>query len=114
MRRALGTFAAICRRLARERSGSAAVEMALLAPVLVFLGMIMGQNMDLIFSPLELIAIVMTIYLTRTLTYDGESNWLEGLMLIGVYILFGIGFLYHPNTEPPKPLTPSPAAAAKP
>jgi Ca2+:H+ antiporter len=51
----------------------------------------MGQNMDLIFSPLELIAIVMTIYLTRTLTYDGEANWLEGLMLIGVYILFVTG-----------------------
>jgi Flp pilus assembly protein TadG len=37
MRRALGTFAAVGRKLARERSGGAAVEMALLAPVLVFL-----------------------------------------------------------------------------
>jgi Flp pilus assembly protein TadG len=37
MRRALGTFAAVGRRLARERSGGAAVEMALVAPVLVFL-----------------------------------------------------------------------------
>jgi Ca2+:H+ antiporter len=86
----------------------------LVAPVLVFLGMIMGRNMDLIFSPLELIAIVMAIYLTRILTYDGESNWLEGLMLIGVYTLFGIGFLYHPNTEPPNPLISSTAAVAKP
>ena len=84
------------------------------APVLVFLGVIMGQNMDLIFSPLELIAIVMAIYLTRNLTYDGESSWLEGLMLIGVYILFGIGFLYHPNTELPIPLLSPPAAVAKP
>jgi hypothetical protein len=39
----------------------------LVAPVLVFLGMIMGQNMDLIFSPLELIAIVMAIYLAHML-----------------------------------------------
>jgi Ca2+:H+ antiporter len=58
-------------------AGASAQVGLLVAPVLVFLGMIMGQNMDLIFSPLELIAIVMTIYLTRTLTYDGESNWLE-------------------------------------
>jgi Ca2+:H+ antiporter len=76
--------------------------------------MIMGRNMDLIFSPLELIAIVMAIYLTRILTCEGESRWLEGLMLIGVQILFGIGFLYHPNADPPNPLIPSSAAAAKP
>jgi Ca2+:H+ antiporter len=86
----------------------------LVAPVLVFLGVIMGQNMDLIFSPLELIAIVMAIYLTRNLTYDGESSWLEGLMLIGVYVMFGIGFFHHPNTDPPNPLIAPPAALAQP
>ncbi len=53
-------------------AGASAQVGLLVAPVLVFLGMIMGQNMDLVFSPLELIAIVMAIYLTRTLTYDGE------------------------------------------
>jgi Ca2+:H+ antiporter len=92
--------------------GASAQVGLLVAPVLVFLGMIMGQNMDLIFSPLELMAIVMAIYLTRSLTDDGESSWLEGVMLIGVYILFGIGFLYHPRTEPPNPLTAPPAATA--
>jgi len=84
-------------------AGASAQVGLLVAPVLVFLGMIMGQNMDLVFSPLELIAIVMAIYLTRNLTYDGESSWLEGFMLIGVYLLFGIAFLHHPDTEPPKP-----------
>ena len=84
------------------------------APVLVFLGMIMGQNMDLIFSPLELIAVVMAIYLTRNLTYDGESSWLEGLMLIAVYLMFGFGFYYHPRTELPNPLANPPAAVARP
>ncbi|MGO9601105.1 MAG: calcium/proton exchanger [Isosphaeraceae bacterium] len=86
----------------------------LVAPVLVFLGVIMGQNMDLIFSPLELIAIVMAIYLTRNLTYDGESSWLEGLMLIAVYVMFGIGFFHHPKTDPPSPLAPAPTAVARP
>lgn len=84
------------------------------APVMVFLGVIMGQNMDLIFSPLELIAIVMAIYLTRNLTYDGESSWLEGLMLIAVYVMFGIGFFHHPQTDPPNPLIALPAAVAQP
>ena len=76
--------------------------------------MFMGQDMDLIFSPLEMVAIVMAIYLTRILIYDGESTWLEGLMLIGVYLLFEIAFLHHPATEPPNPLIPPPAALAKP
>ena len=93
----------------------ASVQVGLLvAPVLVFLGMIMGQNMDLIFSPLELIAIVMAIYLTRNLTYDGESSWLEGLVLVAVYLMFGFGFYYHPKTELPNPLVAPPAAVARP
>jgi Ca2+:H+ antiporter len=94
--------------------GASAQVALLVAPVLVILGMIMGQNMDLIFSPLELLAIVMAIYLTRTLTYDGESSWLEGLMLIGVYLLFGIGFLYYPSSTPPIPFTAPPSSTASP
>ncbi len=87
----------------------------LVAPVLVFLGMILGRDMDLVFSPLEVIAIVMAVYVTRNLVYDGESTWLEGLILVGVYILFGIAFLHHPGTEPTNPLmAPPPAAVARP
>ncbi|MDR3636020.1 MAG: calcium/proton exchanger [Isosphaeraceae bacterium] len=71
----------------------------LVAPVLVFVGMLMGQNMDLIFSPLELIAIVMAVYVARNLIYDGESSWLEGLILVAVYCMFGIGFLHRPETD---------------
>jgi Ca2+:H+ antiporter len=91
-------------------AGASAQVGLLVAPVLVFVGAIFGHDMDLIFTPLELIAIVMAIYLTRTLTYDGESSWLEGLILIGLYCLFGIGFLYHPKSDPPNPLATPPAA----
>jgi Ca2+:H+ antiporter len=85
--------------------GASAQVGLVVAPVLVFLGILLGHEMDLIFSPLELIAIVMAIYLTRMLLYDGESSWLEGVFLIAVYVLFGIGFFHHPNDEPPKGLT---------
>jgi Ca2+:H+ antiporter len=86
----------------------------LVAPVLVFMGIIIGQPMDLVFTRLELIAIVLAVYVTRNLINDGESNWLEGLILVGVYFLFGIAFLHHPGTEPPNPLAALPAAAARP
>jgi Ca2+:H+ antiporter len=76
----------------------ASVQVGLLvAPVLVFLGVILGQDMNLVFSPFELIAVVMAIYMTRNLIYDGESSWLEGLILIAVYLMFGIGFLHLPE-----------------
>ncbi len=96
-------------------TAGASTQVALLvAPLLVFLGMILGQKMDLIFSPLELIAIVMTVYLTRNLTYDGESSWLEGLMLIAVYFMLGFGFFHLPRTDRPQPMILAPAAVARP
>jgi Ca2+:H+ antiporter len=94
--------------------GASAQVGLLVAPVLVFLGMLLGQEMDLIFTPLELIAIVLAVYVSRNLIYDGESTWLEGLILVGVYLLFGIAFLHHPGTEPPSLLAAPPATAARP
>lgn len=85
--------------------GASAQVGLVVAPVLVFLGMFMGQDMNLIFTPLELIAIIMATFLTRSLTYDGESTWLEGMLLIAVYVLLGIGFFHHPGVEPPLPTT---------
>jgi Ca2+:H+ antiporter len=95
-------------------AGASAQVGLLVAPVLVFLGFVMGKNMDLIFTPLELIAIVMAIYLARNLTYDGESSWLEGLLLIGVYLLFGIAFMHQPNAAAFNPIPLIPAVPAQP
>jgi Ca2+:H+ antiporter len=76
----------------------ASTQVALLvAPVLVFAGYFMGPKMDLIFSPFEMWAVVMAVYFTRNHIYDGTSNWLEGLMLVVIYIMLGIGFFYLPK-----------------
>ena len=84
-----------------------------MAPVLVFVGMIIGQPMDLIFSPLELIAIVLAVYVTRNLIYDGESSWLEGLILVGVYSCSASRSCTTPGpirpTRWPRPRRPRPA-----
>jgi Ca2+:H+ antiporter len=84
--------------------GASAQVALLVAPVLVFLGWIMGRDMDLLFSPLEVVAIVMAVYLTRHLTYDGESSWLEGLVLVALYVLFGIAFLHPAGGAAPAPI----------
>ena len=71
----------------------ASTQVALLvAPVLVFLGYLMGQDMELVFSQFELVSIILAVMVTRTLILDGASNWLEGLMLVAVYFMLGVGF----------------------
>jgi Ca2+:H+ antiporter len=73
----------------------AATQVALLvAPVLIFASPLVGQPMDLLFSQFEVVAIAVTVFVGQSLTSDGESNWLEGLMLIAVYAMLGFGF-YH-------------------
>jgi Ca2+:H+ antiporter len=75
----------------------ASTQVALLvAPILVFAGAFMGQDMNLLFSPYEMWAVILAVYITRNLIYDGGSNWLEGLVLIALYFMLGIGFFYLP------------------
>ncbi len=75
----------------------ASTQVALLvAPVLVFAGYFLGQDMDLLFTRYEMWAVVLAVFITRTLIYDGESTWLEGLMLIAIYLMLGIGFFHLP------------------
>jgi Ca2+:H+ antiporter len=62
------------------------------APVLVFLGVIVGQPMDLVFQPLEIAAVAVAVGLSALIALDGESNWLEGALLMLVYLIIAISF----------------------
>jgi Ca2+:H+ antiporter len=73
----------------------ASTQVALLvAPILVFAGIFLGQDMNFLFTKYEMWAVVLAVFITRTLIYDGESTWLEGLMLIAIYLMLGIGFFH--------------------
>jgi len=75
----------------------ASTQVALLvAPVLVFAGILLGQDMNLLFTRFEMWAVVLAVFITRLLIYDGESTWLEGLMLIAIYLMLGVGFFHLP------------------
>ena len=74
----------------------AATQVALLvAPVLVFVSQVLGSPMDLIFSQFEVVAIAIAVIVGQSVTSDGESNWLEGVLLVAVYAMLGVGFYYH-------------------
>src|SRR3954471_9534393 len=62
------------------------------APVLVLLGVIIGQPMDLVFQPLEVAAVAAAVGISAIIALDGESNWLEGALLVIVYVILAISF----------------------
>lgn len=64
------------------------------APILVFASHFMVKPLDLLFSPVEIVAITLAVVVTGQFTRDGESHWLEGAMLIAVYLLFAMGFYF--------------------
>ena len=62
------------------------------APVLVLLGAFIGQPMDLVFTPLEVAAVAAAVGISALIALDGESNWLEGALLMLVYLILAISF----------------------
>jgi Ca2+:H+ antiporter len=76
----------------------ATIQIALLvAPILVIASYLMGTPMDLVIHrPLELMALVGASLITASVSRDGESNWLEGAMLLGIYLLLALAFYYLP------------------
>jgi Ca2+:H+ antiporter len=74
--------------------GSSAQIALFVAPVLVFAGAIMGQPMDLRFSNFEVIAVALSVWAVCQISDDGESNWLEGAMLLAVYAILALAFFF--------------------
>lgn len=68
------------------------------APVLVFASYAFGQPLDLLFTPLEIVAVMMTVFILFMVANDGESHWMEGVLLLAVYVIFGIAFFFLPET----------------
>ena len=62
------------------------------APVLVLLGVLIGQPMDLVFTPLEIAAVAAAVGISALIAMDGESNWLEGALLVIVYLILAVSF----------------------
>jgi Ca2+:H+ antiporter len=64
------------------------------APLLVLAGSLLGQPMNFNFGPVELVAIAVSVLLVNSVTSDGRSNWLEGLLLLATYAILGIAFFF--------------------
>ena len=62
------------------------------APALVLLGALMGKDMNLVFTPLEIAAVAAAVGISSLIAIDGETNWLEGALLTLVYAILAISF----------------------
>ncbi|PMB12149.1 calcium/proton exchanger [Fischerella thermalis CCMEE 5282] len=67
-----------------------------IAPVLVVVGQLMGQSMNLDFNPFEVLAVAIAVLITNSISTDGKSNWLEGALLLITYAVVGTAFYFHP------------------
>jgi Ca2+:H+ antiporter len=67
------------------------------APVLVFLSYFLGRPMDFEFTMPEIFAVVASVYIIFQISGDGETNWIEGVQLLSLYLILGILFFYLPE-----------------
>ena len=69
--------------------GSSTQVALLIAPLLVLAGVLMGQPLSLLFTPLEVVALGVATVVVSIITLDGESHWFEGVQLLALYAMIG-------------------------
>jgi Ca2+:H+ antiporter len=77
--------------------GSSAQIALLVAPAVVLYSYVIGRPMSLLFNAFEIAAIALSVFATSLVVSDGESNWVEGLQLLSVYVILALAFYLVPG-----------------
>jgi Ca2+:H+ antiporter len=64
------------------------------APLLVFISLLMGNPLTLVFNRFEVVALFAGSLIAALVAQDGETNWLEGAQLLGVYAILALAFFF--------------------
>ena len=80
--------------LALQIAVGSSLQIALfVAPLIVFLSYAIGpEPMDLVFTELEIVAVAISVLVVGQISDDGETHWMEGALLLGVYAILGLAF----------------------
>lgn len=78
-------------------SGSSIQVAVFVTPLLLFLSQF-WHPLTLVFSSVEIAALAVVVALFYLVSRDGESNWLEGIQLVALYILAATVFFYTPGS----------------
>ncbi len=65
-------------------------------PLLVLIGWLIGKPMDFNFNTFELVAVGVAVLIANSISSDGRSNWLEGILLLATYVTLGFAFYFLP------------------
>jgi Ca2+:H+ antiporter len=74
--------------------GSSTQVALFVAPVMVFISLLFGRPMDFVFPGFEIGAVFIATLIVAVISRDGHSNWLEGLQLIGVYVIVALAAFF--------------------
>ncbi|KAA1467467.1 calcium/proton exchanger [Dentipellis sp. KUC8613] len=69
-------------------------------PFIVTLGWMMGKPLTLLFDPFESIVLFLAVLTVNYVTQDGKSNWLEGMILMCLYVIIAVTFWFYPGVDP--------------
>lgn len=70
--------------------GSSTQVALFVAPLLVFISLVLGHPMDFIFTGFEIAIVALAAIIVTLVTIDGRTNWLEGVQLLGAYLVIAI------------------------
>ncbi|TFY83290.1 hypothetical protein EWM64_g720 [Hericium alpestre] len=65
-------------------------------PFMIILGWIMGKPLAMLFDPFESVVLYISVNVMGYVVADGKSNWLEGAILICLYIIIAVSFWFYP------------------
>jgi Ca2+:H+ antiporter len=74
--------------------GSSTQVALFIAPLMVFVSLLVSHPMDFVFTGFEIAAVFIATLLVAVISRDGHSNWLEGLQLIGVYAIIALAAFF--------------------
>ncbi|KAF7312323.1 hypothetical protein MIND_00245400 [Mycena indigotica] len=66
-------------------------------PFIVTLAWILGKPLTMLFDPFESIALFLSVLTVNYVVQDGKSNWLEGMILMALYVILGTTFFFYPG-----------------
>ena len=76
--------------------GSSVQIAAFVAPLVILVSWIVGLDLSFEFGLLETAACMLAVLIANSISRDGQSNWMEGAMLLATYIIIGLAFLFYP------------------
>ena len=76
--------------------GSSTQIAVFVAPMMILVAWALNVPLTFEFGLLETVSAFLAVLIVNVIASDGKSNWLEGTMLLGTYVVLGAAFLFYP------------------